>query len=99
MQFVLRAAVAASALFAISLFASVPAFTEPTSAPAEQAAADAAPEKKPHPNARICKRVKTTGTHFPKKMCLRQREWDELRADSQRQMDRVNSAGGGGGPT
>lgn len=38
---------------------------------------------------RICKRVKVTGTHFAKRVCRTQAQWDEMKAQNERDMERV----------
>ena len=49
------------------------------------------PEPAPNPRKRVCKKVKTTSSHIPQKVCMRQREWDELIRKSQETMDRVHN--------
>ncbi len=41
---------------------------------------------------RICKRVKVTGTHFAKRICRTQAQWDEMRAENERDMDRLKTS-------
>jgi hypothetical protein len=50
------------------------------------------PEPAPNPRKRVCKKVKTTSSHIPQKVCMRQREWDELLRQSQETMDQVHNA-------
>ena len=40
-------------------------------------------------NKRVCKRVKVTGTHFARRICRSQREWDEMQRQNEEDMDRV----------
>jgi hypothetical protein len=55
-------------------------------ADAESAATEASQEqaKQKSSNKRVCKKVRTTGSRIPQKVCMRQRQWDEVTERSQR---------------
>lgn len=55
-------------------------------ADAENAAAESTQEqaKQRSSNKRVCKKVRTTGSRIPQKVCMRQRQWDDLTEKSQR---------------
>lgn len=63
-------------------------------------AAAAAPEKsgaddehrRPDPDERVCRTLQVTGSHIPRRVCMKQRKWDEMREQAQRAMQ--NSHGG-----
>lgn len=44
------------------------------------------------PDKVVCKRIRQTGTHFKRRICQKQRDWDHLREEAQRNMRNMNSA-------
>jgi hypothetical protein len=67
------------ALAMLLLLSAIPA--EPVRA-AEAAADEAIPPPpnayQQNPNRRICKKVRSTSTRIPQKVCMTQRQWDEV---------------------
>jgi hypothetical protein len=51
-----------------------------------ESAATTAIVKKPNPNQRICKRVKPTGSHISRRVCLKQKQWEAMQEEAQRLM-------------
>ena len=49
---------------------------------------------KPELNRVVCKKVKTTGSHFKRKVCMKRKEWRSLQEASRRKMDRINQGAG-----
>ncbi len=43
------------------------------------------------PDKIVCKRIRQTGSHFRTKICHKQRDWDHLREEAQRDMRNINS--------
>jgi len=72
------------ALASLSLMG-MPAFA--ADEPAEPAAAE-----KPNPNKRVCKKVRSTATRIPQKVCMRQRQWDELVEQGQATSEQMRNA-------
>ena len=62
------------------LFGNVYATEEPQTADTKKQAA------KHNPNKKVCKKVKTTGSHFSKRVCLKQKEWDEMGKNARKTM-------------
>ncbi len=54
--------------------------------PEEEPAPDAQVVKvvKTNPNKRVCHRIRPTGSHIPTRVCLKQREWDEMRREARK---------------
>lgn len=50
-----------------------------------------------NPNKRACRKVKATGTHFAKRICMKNSEWAELRRKAQDEMSRSVATEAGGG--
>ena len=57
----------------------VPASADTDAQPEETAKV----EQKAPPNKRICKRVSVTGSHLKQRVCMKQRDWDEMRRIAQ----------------
>ncbi len=51
-------------------------------APEPPAAADN--DKKPPPNKRVCRTVQVTGSLMRQRVCLKQKQWDQMREEAQR---------------
>ena len=49
--------------------------------------AGSASPKAENPNKRICRKVMVTGTHFRQRVCMKRREWDQVYAESQRNLE------------
>jgi len=45
--------------------------------------AEVAKVAKKNPNKRVCRKVKPTGSHIPTRVCLKQRDWDEMQRAAQ----------------
>lgn len=41
---------------------------------------------KQNPNKKVCKKIKTTGSHFSKRVCMKQKEWDEIGKNARKTM-------------
>ena len=64
----------------ISLIALVPfVHAEEQIAATEQTAVTEQTAKSVNPSKRVCKRVKTIGSHIKQRVCLKQRDWDEIK--------------------
>ncbi len=48
------------------------------------AATEEAKAKKKDPNAKVCKRIKDTGTSLLRRVCLKQKEWDRVERENAR---------------
>ena len=53
---------------------------------------DGAKTGKKAKKTRVCKRVRVTGTHFAKRICRTQAQWEEMRAEDERERDRIMTA-------
>ena len=74
----------------------------PAQASAEPAATNAAAETtegtKRKANRRVCRRVSVVGSHLKQRVCMKQKEWDDLtRVAQERARNSGNMAGGGPG--
>lgn len=79
----LSLALSLAAVFVLALSASGARAGE-----AAEAAADAVPPPanayQQNPNRRICKKVRSTSTRIPQKVCMTQRQWDEVTEQGQK---------------
>ena len=60
-----------------------------------QGADDDRKARKEAKKTKVCRRVKETGTHFSRKICKSQAEWDEIRRRDQEEMARSIPTEGG----
>lgn len=77
----------APTLCALIVLATAAVIGQPaTAANAENSATESTQDvaQKPPPNKRVCKKVRTTGSRIPQKICMRQRQWDDITDRSQR---------------
>ena len=56
---------------------------EPSSATSVTKEVASEPEQKPKPNKRVCRRVNIVGSHIPKRVCMKQRQWEDLTREAQ----------------
>lgn len=73
-------------LYAFALAASLGGTTSWAADEAEAAPAEAEPS---NPNKRVCRDAPVTGSHVRQRVCLKQKEWDRLREQSQEAMRKV----------
>jgi hypothetical protein len=70
--------------------------SEGLAAQPDQQAVEATETKQVNPNKRVCKRVKPTGSHLYKRVCMKKKEWDAMAKAAREDMRNLRSDRRGG---
>ena len=86
--------ICAAALLVVLPFYVLPARADSNAEPA--VTSTLVEKNKPNPNMRVCKRVKPTGSHIRRRVCLKQKQWDEMREAAQKSLEGTMQIPSGG---